>query len=163
MNWFGGMRMELINQPAINLISLLLNCWMNSVCINEMNSMRQNTLHFINQNSSAMAAMNQSGLFHATSSLLFVADEVTFTITVIIIQKANCNKSSNQFNWTEMKLMKLPESISWIRKLNWWLVWWLIWFSCWMNDEWWLARKLGWRIKCGNWIPFRNWNFNLID
>ena len=42
----------------------------------------------INQTSNQMA-LNQTylyyGLFHATSSLLFVADEVTFTITVIII------------------------------------------------------------------------------
>ena len=44
-------------------------------------------------------AVNQTylyyGLFHATSSLLFVADEVTFTITVIIIKETGSKLTAN--------------------------------------------------------------------
>ena len=47
-------------------------------------------------------AVNQTylyyGLFHATSSLLFVADEVTFTITVIILITGNSNSAIQQIN-----------------------------------------------------------------
>ena len=38
------------------------------------------------------------GLFHATSSLLFVADEVTFTITVIIIRMSDQIIKLNESN-----------------------------------------------------------------
>ena len=43
------------------------------------------------------------GLFHATSSLLFVADEVTFTITVIIIR----NQAIQSINEIKLQMNQL--------------------------------------------------------